>query len=279
MSFKKIAILISFLFLICCIVVFGTNLITVGQLSGPKENILLTENLDENSSGKQVAILQSVLRTDPSLFVGQISGFYTVSTVDAVRRFQRKYLLPQTGTVDLATRIKFNEVFGQVKTAGDYLNGEKSDAQRWGVAEKVTGTRYGWSMKIENDFTMGNADEIFNALNRYRERKGKIRLDMSAALSAFAQQRAQELDTNGGVDEHIGFYSYIRNADNRTKLGFNRFGENTSCGYRMTASHLIEWIFAGDVPHDENQLNERWRYVGVGVKNTCVSLVFANNKK
>jgi hypothetical protein len=58
-----------------------------------------------------------------------------------------------------------------------------------------------------------------------------------------------------------------------------RLGENTSCGYRMTAIHMIEWIFAGDIPHDENQLNSRWTHVGIGVNNTCVSLVFGNNKQ
>ena len=239
-----------------------------------KVNILLTEDLGADSSGEQVAILQSALRSDSSLYTGPVSGFFTVTTKDAVIRFQKKHLLPQTGEMDLMSRLKFNEIYENSNGVGLYGGREK-----WGVAEKVAGTQYGWSMKMENDFTMGTAQDIFFALNRYRSKKNSVELNWNGSLANFAQQRAQSLTKNGGVDDHKGFREYMHNSDYRKTLGFSRVGENTSCGYRMTGTHMIEWIFAGDAPHDDNQLSERWSAVGVGVSGTCVSLVFGYNRK
>lgn len=246
----------------------------VRQDQTTKVTILLTEDLEVDSSGEQVVILQSALRSDSSLYTGPVSGFFTITTKDAVIRFQKKYLLPQTGEMDLVSRLKFNEIYGKSNTIDLYGGKEK-----WGIAEKVVGTQYGWSMKIENDFTMGTAQEIFFALNRYRLKKNRGELNWSGSLANFAQQRAESLTEKGGVDDHKGFREYIHNEDFRKTLGFSRVGENTSCGYRMTAVHMIEWIFAGDVPHDDNQLNEKWSDVGVGVSGTCVSLVFGYNRK
>lgn len=244
--------------------------------SQPQINTLLSEDLNNNSSGEQVALLQSVLRTDPSLYGGEVSGFFTLTTSDAVKRFQKKYLLPPTGEIDLITRLKFNEVFGVNKSMTDYMNNKNRENKKWGKAEKVEGTRYGWSMKIENDLNMSTSQEIFDALNKYRMKKNRVKLIWNKNLAAFAQQRAQDLTAIGDVDEHRGFRDYTRNPANREQLGFMRLGENTSCGYRMTGTHMIEWIFAGDTPHDENQLSRRWTNVGVGVSGTCVSLVFGN---
>lgn len=239
-----------------------------------KINILLTEDLGVDSFGKQVAILQSALRSDSSIYTGSATGFFGVTTKDAVIRFQKKHLLPQTGEMDLISRLKFNEIYGKNNGVNIDVGNEK-----WGVAEKVAGTQYGWSMKMENDFTMGTAQEIFFALNKYRSKKNSVELNWSESLANFAQQRAQSLTTNGGVDDHKGFREYMHNSDYRKTLGFSRVGENTSCGYRMTGTHMIEWIFAGDVPHDDNQLSGRWSAVGVGVSGTCVSLVFGYNRE
>ncbi len=244
-----------------------------------KVNILLTEDLGVDSFGKQVAILQSALRSDSSIYTGPITGFFTVTTKDAVIRFQKKYLLPQTGNMDLVSRLKFNEVYGNGKSANYYTSSINGGSEKWGIAEKVAGTQYGWSMKMENDFTMGTAQDIFFALNRYRSKKNSVELNWNGNLANFAQQRAQSLTANGGVDDHKGFREYIRNSDYRKTLGFSRVGENTSCGYRMTGTHMIEWIFAGDTPHDDNQLSGRWSAVGVGVSGTCVSLVFGYNRE
>lgn len=234
---------------------------------------LLIEDLSLDSVGNQVAILQSMLRLDPSLYSGSINGFFGVSTKDAVSRFQKKYLLPQTGEMDLPSRLKFNEIYARSNSVVDGLS------EKWGVAEKVAGTQYGWSMKIENDFSMGTAQEIFFALNTYRLKKGVASLNWNESLENFAKERAQSLSSRGGVDDHKGFKEYVRNPDNRNRLGFSRLGENSSCGYRMTGAHMIEWIFAGDSPHDDNQLSNKWTHIGVSVSKTCVSLIFGYNRR
>lgn len=248
------------------------------QYNQQKMNNLLSKDLDENSSGQQVALLQSILRTDPTLYTGSVSGFYTVTTKDAIQRFQKKYLLPATGNVDLITRLKFNEIFGEDKSAEDYMSSKNGGIKKWGTAKKVEGTQYGWSLEIENDFHMTTEKELFDALNTYRLKNKKPKLEWSGSLATFAKRRGDELNKNSGVDEHRGFKDYIRYSENRMILGFRRLGENTSCGYRMTGVHMIEWIFAGDIPHDENQLNSRWTHVGIGVNNICVSLVFGNGR-
>lgn len=246
------------------------------QYNQQKINSLLSKDLDENSSGRQVAILQAGLNSI-SIYTNTISGFYTYSTQEAVRSFQTKHLLPVTGKMDLVSRIRFNQLVG-TKSVDDLLGEYERKGVKWGSAEKVEGTRYGWSMKMENDFHMGNAPELFDAINVYRLKKVRAKLEWSENLALFAQRRATELQTNGGVDEHKGFKEYVRYPGNRTTLGFMRLGENTSCGYRMTAIHMIEWIFAGDIPHDENQLSSRWTHVGIGATGTCVSFVFGHTK-
>jgi peptidoglycan hydrolase-like protein with peptidoglycan-binding domain len=162
-------------------------------------NTLLSQDLDENSSGQQVAILQSALRSDSPLYTGEVSGFYTLTTIDAVKRFQKKYLLSPTGKVDLITRLKFNEIFGEGRSIGDYINSKNGEIKKWGMATKVEGTRYGWSMRIENDFHMGTIQELFGAINAYRLKKDKSKLEWSDRLALFAQKRADELMNTEGL--------------------------------------------------------------------------------
>ena len=41
----------------------------------------------------------------------------------------------------------------------------------------------------------------------------------------------------------------------------------------------IEWMYAGDKPHDDNQVNNRWNYVGIGVKGLATALIFGTGKR
>jgi len=36
-------------------------------------------------------------------------------------------------------------------------------------------------------------------------------------------------------------------------------------------------VFAGDTPHDNNQLDSSWTAVGIGVSETFVDIIFAGN--
>ncbi|MBI4132956.1 MAG: peptidoglycan-binding protein, partial [Candidatus Sungbacteria bacterium] len=64
------------------------------------------------SRGADVRVLQQLLAQDPTLYPERkVTGYYATNTRAAIRRFQERYGLPVTGSVDTATRTKLNEVF------------------------------------------------------------------------------------------------------------------------------------------------------------------------
>jgi len=151
------------------------------------------------------------------------------------------------------------------------------DTSPWGVSRQV-GTDT-WTMKIAPDTHMGTPSEILTALNDYRVRFGSQRLTWDNNLASFAQSRADYLASIKKTDGHAGFADYLNNQDGYNKLGFTWLGENISYGFKLEAIHLIEWMYAGDKPHNDNQLNNRWNYVGIGVKDTATSIIFGTGKR
>lgn len=151
-----------------------------------------------------------------------------------------------------------------------------SDTAPWGIATQIG--EYTWTMKVNQDPVMATPLEIFHALNYYRRNHGVSDLTWDEKLADYAHSRALFFHQQQKLDSHVGFQDFLENQDGFSKLGFNRLGENASFGYRMTGTHLIEWIYAGDEPHNLNQLDSRWAYVGVGVVDTASCLIFATGK-
>lgn len=149
--------------------------------------------------------------------------------------------------------------------------------EQWGVATQVD--EYTWTMNVSNDEKMATAEEIFSALNMYRQTKGKGILAYDQKLTDYAISRASFFQRNGSMDSHAGFQDFINNQDGFGSLGFNSLGENSSFGYQLESTHLIEWVFAGDVPHDTNQLNPEWTHVGIGVSGQAVDIIFGGRKR
>ncbi len=147
----------------------------------------------------------------------------------------------------------------------------------WGVAKQIG--EHTWTMNVGQDERMATPKEILDALNDYRVRHGSQRLVWDEKLGNYAQSRADYLNSIGKTDEHKGFSNFMENENGHDKLGFTWLGENISIGYRMLGVHLIEWVYAGDKPHDDNQVNNRWNYVGIGVKGTATALIFGTGKK
>ncbi|MCL5676025.1 MAG: CAP domain-containing protein [Patescibacteria group bacterium] len=149
------------------------------------------------------------------------------------------------------------------------------DPNGWGIAQQISS--HTWTMKVADDGQMAAPREIFAALNNYRQVQKRPQLSWNDNLAQFAQKRAQEQEKLGKTDEHAGFNSYVQNPDNLKNLGFWSVGENSSSGYVLSGVHLIEWVFASDEPHNDNQLNARWSAVGIGVDGTVVDIVFGGN--
>jgi uncharacterized protein YkwD len=148
--------------------------------------------------------------------------------------------------------------------------------QAWGMAKQIG--EHTWTMNVGSDARVGSTQEIFVALNAYRQRHGVGVLSWDNGLGNFAQSRADLFNTRGNTDTHAGFTDFINNQDGFKKLGFMSLGENSSFGYHVEAVHLIEWIYAGDAPHDNNQLNPQWSFVGIGVNGVATDLIFGGNR-
>jgi uncharacterized protein YkwD len=146
----------------------------------------------------------------------------------------------------------------------------------WGVSEQVG--KETWTIKVAQDDKMASPQDIFAALNNYRSQKGSGTFSWDNKLADFAVKRANTYASLGKLDEHAGFESYVKDVENMKALGFWGVGENSSFGYKMLGVHLIEWVFAGDAPHNNNQLDPSWTHVGIGVNGTAVDIVFGKNK-
>lgn len=150
------------------------------------------------------------------------------------------------------------------------------DNEPWGVARQIDDVT--WTMKIGEDEKMATAREIWEALNQYRQTHGSQNLNWDTKLADYAQSRAEYLNSQKTTDKHEGFNNYVQNEDGFNKLGFTRLGENISYGYKLNGVHTIEWMYAGDEPHDNNQRDNRWNYVGVGVDGLATCLIFGTGK-
>lgn len=151
------------------------------------------------------------------------------------------------------------------------------DTTPWGISRQIG--EHTWTMKIALDPQMATASEILHALNQYRLQHNSQPLTWDNKLAAYALSRAQFFTKNKNTDSHQGFNDFLQNQDGFRELGYNWLGENASYGYRLNSVHLIEWIYAGDQPHDDNQLNNRWDHIGIGVDGTATCLIFATGKR
>lgn len=69
--------------------------------------------LSFGSRGTAVAALQQVLRRDASIYPeGLVTGYYGPLTQAAVARFQARYSMSQSGSVDSQTLVKLAQVYG-----------------------------------------------------------------------------------------------------------------------------------------------------------------------
>jgi len=150
------------------------------------------------------------------------------------------------------------------------------DSTPWGQAVQID--EHTWTMKVQNDDRMSTVEELFTALNDYRRTKGVPVLTWDQKLADYATSRAKYFTSIKTTDGHAGFNDFLTNQDGFNKLGFTQLGENTSYGYRMLGVHLIEWIYAGDEPHDKNQRNSIWSHVGIGIDGVSTCLIFATGK-
>lgn len=150
------------------------------------------------------------------------------------------------------------------------------DTSPWGVATQIG--EHTWTMKVGEDSNMATAADILKAVNDYRQKFGSQILTLDNKLTSYAQSRADYFYSEDKLDSHVGFVNFLENEDGFNKLGFSQLGENSSLGYKLNGVHLIEWVYAGDEAHNQNQLETSWDYVGIGVKGTATCLIFGTGR-
>lgn len=178
---------------------------------------------------------------------------------------------------DVVTNEGFlhQEIIAQkfVPTATPTLTPTPQEVRQYGKSRQIG--EYTWTIEVGEDERTGTPQEIFQALNEYRQKKGKGTLSWDDRLASYARERAELFDREKKTDSHAGFKDYLNNQNGFDKLGFMRIGENSSYGYKVLGVHLIEWVYAGDQPHDDNQLSSEWSHVGVGASGLGTDLIFA----
>lgn len=85
--------------------VLSPTVIAINALTKPIET--------KTKNSADIMNLQKLLATDKTIYPdGTINGFYGPKTIMAVKKFQKKYGLPQVGQVGPATLAKMKEIFG-----------------------------------------------------------------------------------------------------------------------------------------------------------------------
>lgn len=256
----------------------GVFFLLLSLLIGVVSYLLLTLSTILYLIEKSKTIIKKVLALSVSLF-GFISFPIVLLLIIAFLN-EASFMLKENQSP--TERIQANYLINKNKTNINSSNNTyqfynevaNSKQQEWGVAKQIDDVT--WQMKIGMDERIGTPQEIFDALNNYRNRHGVGTLSWDVNLANFAQQRAETFNSLKKLDKHAGFDEFSNNPDNIRNLGFKAIGENSSYGYRLYGVHLIEWIFAGDEPHNKNQLDPFWNYVGVGVSGLGVDIIFGN---
>lgn len=86
------------------------------------ETLRLISDMKEGMTSEEVTLLQTALAGDPNVYPeGKITGYYGGLTTKAIKRFQKKHGLRETGKIDEKTREELNELLketGLIKENG-----------------------------------------------------------------------------------------------------------------------------------------------------------------
>lgn len=78
------------------------------------ETLSLLRNLREGMSGDDVKALQAILSSDPSIYQGDITGFFGKKTLESLKKFQKKHGFETVGFAGPKTIKKLNELIKEL---------------------------------------------------------------------------------------------------------------------------------------------------------------------
>lgn len=133
--------------------------------------LALVGDLREGMTSDEVALLQSVLANDPSIYPeGKITGYYGFATRQAVMRFQKKHGVSGTGYAGPMTKKLINEILRDINMSRDdddeHENNGKSDiAHKFCVPASQFGSK-GW----KKHFKEIPSSRIYVCRNKWNDR-------------------------------------------------------------------------------------------------------------
>ena len=132
---------------------------------------------------------------------------------------------------------------------------------------------------VNTDSNMVTANEIFNALNFYRNEKGIASLSWNNTLANFSQSRVNTFASISNLDSHAGFKSYMENGGFEAS-GFNGLGENSAqLASPMNGAKIIREIYGASPAHNTSQLDPSWTHAGVAINGIFVNINFGKDKR
>ncbi len=140
-----------------------------------------TKELSKGVTHQEIAELQRFLSNDSSIYPEKIvSGYYGSLTVNAVKRFQEKAGLLESGNVDLATIGALCVVFDQfVSQTGGYSEPAKVTAGTTTTPAKTTNTQsssfsVGSSCPFDRELSLGSKGNAVTELQKFLSMDGSI---------------------------------------------------------------------------------------------------------
>lgn len=154
----------------------------------------------------------------------------------------------------------------QVKTSPKPINN-----QNWNVFKKDEHTTVA---NFPPDNRMATVEELNIEINNYRTSHGIGAILTHSTLCSMAQIRANQLLSNGKLDDHAGFDPLYQ-----SQREFQYMTEIIGGGIQPSlAVHLVEWGWGRSLTgHKEAMLSPNWTHGCAGIAGYFAVFVFGNN--
>lgn len=179
-------------------------------------------------------------------------------------------------TTDIIVQFYAEPTLTQTTKTVDRVTNNNQDLNNtqeniWGVEkidEATTDTRF------PEDERMGTAEELFVAINNYRQAHNIQAVQRHDTLCRIAQTRANQLFELGKLDYHQGFDSLAN-----SQQDFDNMGEVISGGVqKQLAVHTVEWGWGRSLTgHKESILDSEWTYGCGGISGLFNVFIFGSN--
>jgi peptidoglycan hydrolase-like protein with peptidoglycan-binding domain len=94
--------------------------------------LLQMRNLKQGMSGEDVKALQAILASDPSIYSGDITGFFGKNTAEALKKYQKKNGLDGVGFVGPKTLKKLMEHMNELGISSEHGNATSTEKRKEG---------------------------------------------------------------------------------------------------------------------------------------------------